>query len=463
MPSPALDADAPPSRAAFLLLTFSLALAPEPVILAAEFVFLGVCVLVSALLSGAEAVLQAPLTASVAPEAITRRLQALRARPRHLLLTLQLCNLLANLGAALMAVLLVVQLSWPAHWSSVWVLVATLLGITLLLLVLGEITPRLLASRYAAVLVHRLVGVLWVLQRLFFPIADLLVRLSQQVQQRLRVSERPLSPEELKALAGLNGTAGALSEAERALLASILEFGETTVREVMVSRLDIVALPITATFGEALARIRSSGHSRLPLYAEHLDNIVGILYAKDLLPYLGQADLNQPLDWARLARPPMFVPLSKKLDDLLRDFQRRKTHMAIVVDEYGGTAGLITMEDVLEEIVGDIRDEHDEREPALYVRLDAQTYRVDARMNLDDLVELLGISLDTESFDFETLGGLILHVLGQIPKPGDEVTYGPLQLRVETVDNHRIGQVWVHVIPPEVATSPSGHKPEEEA
>jgi len=461
LPSPALDADVPPSRAAILLLTFPLALAPEPVILTTELVLFLVCLLVSALLSAAEAALFAPWATSTVAEPV--RLQALRARPRHLLLTLQLLNLLANLGAALMAILLVVQLSGVARWPLTWALAAALLGVTLLLLIVGEITPRLLAGRYAVALVHRLAGVLWVVQWLFFPIADLLVRLTQQVQQRLRVAERPLSPEELEALAELNGKASALSEAERALLASILEFSQTTVREIMVSRLDIVALPITATFGEALARIRSSGHSRLPLYAEHLDNIVGILYVKDLLPYLGKAELNQPLDWARLVRSPMFVPLSKKLDDLLRDFQRRKTHMAIVVDEYGGTAGLVTMEDVLEEIVGDIRDEHDEKEASLYVRLDAQTYRVDARINLDDLAELLGIALETESFDFETLGGLILHVLGQIPKPGDEITYGPLLLRVETVDNHRIGQVWVQVKTPEMATSPLVQKPEEEA
>ncbi|ACY48991.1 hemolysin family protein [Rhodothermus marinus] len=414
--------------------------------------------LISALLSGSEAALLSlrtvGLTSGEATDPAVRRLQELLARPRHLIVTLQLLNTLANVGAALMAVVLAARLAWQVHWPPVLVLLVELLGVALVLLVMGEITPRLLAGRYAEPFARRMAAVVWVLQRALYPVADALVRLSAHVQRRLRAPERPLSPDELKALEVAQD--GMLGEDERELLAAILEFGETTVREIMVSRLDIVAIPETATFGEVLACIRTSGHSRLPLYAEHLDNILGIVYAKDLLPYLGRAELDQPLNWRDIARPAMFVPLSKRLDDLLRDFQRRKTHMAIVVDEYGGTAGLVTLEDVLEEIVGDIRDEHDETEPVLYEQLDEHTYRVDARMNLDDLAELLGIELDTESFDFETLGGLIFHLLGVIPEPGDEVQYGPLHLRVETVDNHRIGQVLVRVEPTPVAVRKNG-------
>ena len=156
------------------------------------------------------------------------------------------------------------------------------------------------------------------------------------------------------------------------------------------------------------------------------------------------------LDWTRIARPAIFVPLGKMLNDLLKDFQTKKTHIAIAVDEYGGTAGLVSLEDVLEEIVGEIRDEHDESEESLYEEVDANTYLFDARINLDDINEILGIELDTESYDFETLGGLIFHVTGSIPKEGDEVQFDSLRMRVETVENHRIGQVRVEIVPVEV-------------
>ncbi|MDQ7040238.1 MAG: hemolysin family protein [Rhodothermus sp.] len=443
-----MEADAPPSRVVFYLLTFPFELTSEPGALVLTGALFVLFLLISALLSGSEAALLSLRTAwqtvqgTVDP--VSRRLQEVLARPRHLILTLQLLNTLANVGAALMAMLLAARLTWMVHGPPALVLLTGLVVVAFVLLIVGEITPRLLAGRYAEPFARRIAAPVWVLQRVLYPLTDALVRVIVQVQQRLRGPERPLSADELKALE-IAGDGSMLGEEERELLTAILEFGETTVREIMVSRLDIVAIPEAATFGEVLERIRSSGHSRLPLYAEHLDNIQGIVYAKDLLPFLGRAELDKPLNWRELARPAMFVPLSKRLDALLRDFQRRKTHMAIVVDEYGGTAGLVTLEDVLEEIVGDIRDEHDEDEPVLYEQIDAHTYRIDARMNLDDLAELLGVELNTDSFDFETLGGLIFHLLGVIPEPGDEVQYGPLHLRVETVDNYRIGQVLVRV------------------
>lgn len=455
-----LEADAPPSRAVFYLWTFSGVLGLEPAALITAGVLFVLFLLISAWLSGSETALLSLRTvgrvAGAEADPALHRLQELLAYPRHLLITLQLLNTLAKVGAALTAVLLAAHLAARAPWPPAVMLPTALLGVALMLLVVGELTPRLLARRYAEIFTRRGVTMVWVLQRMLYPIADALVRLTAYVQQRFRASERPLSAEELKALEVIqNGSR--FGEDERELLTAILEFGETTVREIMVSRLDVVAIPETATFDEVLACIRTSGYSRLPLYAEHLDNILGIVYAKDLLPYLGEAALNRPLNWRELARPAMFVPLSKRLGDLLRDFQRRKTHMAIVVDEYGGTAGLVTLEDVLEEIVGDIRDEHDASEPVLYEQIDAYTYRVDARMNLDDLAELLGIELDTESFDFETLGGLIFHLLGVIPTPGDEVQYGSLHLRVETVENHRIGQVLVRVEPIPVAVRKNGN------
>jgi CBS domain containing-hemolysin-like protein len=271
-----------------------------------------------------------------------------------------------------------------------------------------------------------------------------------QIQHRIQrwlvpATPERLSSEDLKTMAEIGEAHGSLEEEERELIHSIVEFGDTAVRAIMINRLDVTAIPVTATLPEALALIRNSGHSRLPLYIDHLDNILGIIYAKDLLPYLRNGNGTPRIDWTRLMRPPMFVPQGKKLDDLLKDFQRRRTHLAIVVDEYGGTAGMVTLEDVLEEVVGEIRDEHDEAETEYYEKIDDYQYRFDARIDLDDLNDLLDLDLDTASFDFETLGGLIFHLIGDIPSEGEEVRHDRLMMRVETVENNRIRYVHVQV------------------
>ena len=281
------------------------------------------------------------------------------------------------------------------------------------------------------------------------PAAALFARVMMKLQALMNKPAERLSSDDLKVMAEVSEAQGALQEEERALIHSILEFGETTVREVMVSRVDVVALPETSTLSAALDLIRESGHSRLPLYREHLDQILGVIYAKDLLPYLG-SDSNkpeQPPDWEALARQPRFAPLSKKLDDMLADFQENTTHMAIIVDEYGGTAGVVTLEDLLEEVVGDIWDELDAPEVALYHAVGPSTWHVDARIDIDDLADALEVTLSTDAFDFETLGGLIYHLTGEVPVAGDEVRYGPLHLRVEEVDQHRIRHVLVTRMP----------------
>ncbi len=230
------------------------------------------------------------------------------------------------------------------------------------------------------------------------------------------------------------------------MLFALAEFGQTTAREIMVSRVDLAALPATATLDEALTAIRATGHSRFPIYVEHLDNILGLVHAKDLLSAAASPD--RPFGLTEFLRPALFVPESKPLDALLRQLRARRTHLAIVIDEYGGTAGLLTMEDLLEEIVGDMQDERDDEE-ALLLRRSADAFEVDARHNLEDLVEELDLELATDHFDFDTLGGLIYDRLGAVPEPGATCDYGPLRMTVETVHNHRIGRVLVEIVPPE--------------
>lgn len=409
--------------------------------------------LASAFFSGSEVALFSLDAAAVEAldsdgDSAAKRVHLLLEEPRQVLVSILILNTLVNVGAAILSAIMIASVATSLGWSPTWTVLAEMVALTFILLVVSEITPKLIASRDAPRFSRFVSGPLLALHRVLLPISRVLARSMSHVQRRLATTpDHHLSPEDLKAMAEIGEAHGTLEEEERELIYSIVEFGETTVREVMVSRLDIVAIPTTATLPEALEVIRTSGHSRLPLYVEHLDNILGIIYAKDLIPHLSQSNGSPRIDWTRLARPPMFVPLGKKLDDLLKDFQARKTHLAIAVDEYGGTAGLVTLEDLLEEIVGEIRDEHDEEESELYERLDEDTYRFDARVNLDELNEILGVDLDTEAFDFETLGGLIFHVTGEIPTEGEEIRYPPLQIRVETVESNRIGQALVRLDP----------------
>lgn len=376
------------------------------------------------------------------------RVLKLLERPRQLLISILILNTLVNVAAAVLAAVLTGAVAAAQQWNPTITLIIEMIVLTFVILVLSEITPKLIATRHATAFARSVSWLIMMLHRILYPLSDLLARSTRLMQSRIKPGTRRISSADLKTLADVGEAHGTLEEEERELIYSIVEFGETCVREIMVSRLDMVALPVTATLTETLDLIRESGHSRMPLYVDHLDNILGVVYAKDLLPHLNREDGSSRLDWARIARAAIFVPMGKRLHDLLKDFQTKKTHIAIVVDEYGGTAGLVTLEDVLEEIVGEIRDEHDETEEALYERVDEHTYRFDARINLDDINEIVGIELDTEIYDFETLGGLIFHVTGSIPEEGDDIEFDSLRMHVETVENHRIGQVRVEFLQP---------------
>lgn len=455
-PSSALDPDPASSGQLLLLLLQETGILLDPAALTLQIALLIFLLLASAFFSGSEVALFSAETSADSVngvgESTSRQLTTLLDQPQEVLVSILLLKTLSSVGATITAAVLVLRVAVAMGWNQTWTIVAEMIVLAFVLLVVAEISPRLIASRNVARARRFVAGPLLALHRLIAPLSRLLTRISSGVQQRIAARRsHHLSTDDLRSMAEIGEAHGTLEEEERDLIHSIVEFGETTVREVMVSRLDVVALPTSATLNEALEVIQTSGHSRLPLYVEHLDNILGIVYAKDLIPYLSQiengAHLSTRPDWTRQARPPMFVPLGKKLDDLLRDFQARKTHLAIVVDEYGGTAGLVTLEDLLEEIVGEIRDEHDEEELELFEQIDDQSYRFDARIDLDELNEVLGVELDTEAFDFETLGGLIYHVTGEIPTEGEEITYNSLLIRVETIESNRIGKAIVRVVP----------------
>ena len=319
---------------------------------------------------------------------------------------------------------------------------------TSLFLLATKVIPRIVSRRWAMPFGKSTSLFTWILHQVFSPLSRPATRWFNSTIGYGTPRMQYLSGDDLKAMADIGEAQGTIEEDERELIHSIMDFGDTTVREIMISRLDIDAIPFTATLEDALEMIQSTGHSRLPLYQDHLDNILGFVYVKDLLPYISPSSGLAPPNWRKTVRKPFFVPASKPLDDLLRDFQSMKMHMAIVVDDYGGTAGLVTMEDVLEEIVGDIRDEYDEAEEEMHEQIDEHTHRFDARINLDDLSDLLKIELDFESYDFETLGGLIFHLKGEVPGAGDQVEYESMTMRIESVENHRIGRVFIKLHPP---------------
>ena len=270
------------------------------------------------------------------------------------------------------------------------------------------------------------------------------------------VARRPVEEEEeaMLRLIELEEDQGTIEEDERKMIRGVFGLEETTVREIMTPRMDIAAVDTESTPEEAVRLIIERGFSRIPLYEKNADTIVGIIYAKDLIRYL--ADGTMPRQLRDVARPAFFVPESKRVDDLLTDMRRQRVHMAIVVDEYGGTAGLVSIEDLLEEIVGEIEDEYDRVEEQI-VRVSDTEALIDGRVGIDELNELFHTAIEAE--DFDTVGGCVFHLLGRIPTIGDEAETNGLNLQVLSVDGHRVKRVRVTVVekPPVETANGNGH------
>ncbi len=321
-------------------------------------------------------------------------------------------------------------------------LIVTVL-LALFTIVFGELVPKSIGLAYAERLAMLVAGPVEWIARVLGPIVWFLTRVTSGITRLLGVSmssEAQMTAEELKLIVERGGEQGILEAEEEQMINAVIELGDRRLHEVMVPRIAIVAMPVSATLDEAIDLIVEEGHSRVPVYDESVDEILGILYAKDLLPVLKIGAESRPTVRS-LLRAPLFVPESMSIDDLLHEFQRRKVHIAIVLDEYGGTAGLLTIEDLLEEIVGEIQDEYDVEEP-LIVRLSPDEARIDGRVDVDELSEIFEISIALEDADeYDTVGGLIFHRLGHVPRPGDEVRLDGLKLTVETTDGRRVGKV----------------------
>jgi len=312
----------------------------------------------------------------------------------------------------------------------------------IIMLIFAELVPETIAVQYSERLALWLARPLAIIAVLAMPMVHLMVWLSNLVSRMFGAEPRSEMPfvteEEIKTLVDAGEEEGVIQEEEKDMIYSIFELGDTLAREVMIPRIDLVALDVRTHMLEALDTIMEAGHSRIPVYEETIDNVQGLLYAKDLLPYLREGRTDVPLK--SILRQAYFIPETKKASDLLPDLQQRRVHMAVVVDEYGGVAGLVTIEDLLEEIVGEIQDEYDTEEPFVEFVTD-NVYVFDARVDLDDLNRLMDASLPTD--DSDTLGGFIYSALGKVPAVGDQVVFGDMDFTVQSVTGRRIKKVRV--------------------
>ncbi len=384
------------------------------------------------------------------------RVRRLIADPARFLAVIQIAiTFIGFLSSAVAAVALtsglaelIARVEWLKGSAEAIALVTVTVLVSLFSIVIGELVPKALALAYPDRTSLLLAGPVDVLGRLLAPVVAVLTGLTRMIVRPFGADvtkEAQITAEELKLIVERGGEEGVLEAEEEQMIHAVIELGESRVHEVMVPRIAIVGLDADVDLETAVDRIIEGGHSRLPVWEGSVDRVLGILYAKDLLPFLKKASGERPTVRS-LLRPPVFVPESMSIDDLLHEFQRRKVHLAIVGDEYGGTAGLVTIEDLLEEIVGEIQDEYDEEEE-MVVRLDDDSVRMDGRASVDEISDTWdGIDLDElleDRDEYDTIGGLVFHRIGGVPKAGDVVELKGVTITVESTDGRRVSKVLV--------------------
>lgn len=361
-------------------------------------------------------------------------------KPRDLLATILITNNLVNVGIIILSANLI-DLLFPSDYIGLSRWLIDIFGITSFILIFGEVMPKIYATRNVLNTVKLLTNVLYYLNSLP-PISwfrFLLVGGTSFFKKMLKKPKVKISSDEIEQALELTKEESSNDE-EQKILEGILKFGNTEVSQIMKSRIEVSALDYSTSFTDVLSHIKDSGYSRIPIFKESLDNIEGILHIKDLLPYLSEP---KSFNWKQFLRKPFFVPENKKIDDLLKEFQMLKMHMSIVVDEYGGVSGLLTLEDVLEEIVGDITDEFDETE-VVYSRIDDDTFVFEGRTSLIDFCKVFEMELkelDEIKGEADTLGGLIIEHAGRILKNNEYILIDKLKLTVESSDKRRIKMV----------------------
>lgn len=374
-----------------------------------------------------------------------KRLGFMLDQPRRLLATVLIGNTFANIIASVMAAVITGGLLTYIDAPELLVYTLEVIVLTFVILILSEITPKVISINNPLRVSRKLSGFVYAFFILLKPLSKLIAQSTNTLERVIPKSAQTFTSDDIKMMAEVSEQEGSIKEDEREIIENVIEFGSITVREIMTSRVNIIGVSMEDSLANVLERIRKHSLSRMPLYENDLDTIHGVIYAKDILPFIQAEGEETIINWKTISRKALFIPITKKLDDLLRDFQQEKTHMAVVVDEYGGTEGVVTMDDILEELVGEMVDESDEEEN-MYKRFKNGTYVFDAQIDLDEMEEILECSLTSEEDDFETLGGLIYHLTESLPTVGERVIFNELELTVHSVQKNRIKKVRVKVL-----------------
>ena len=404
----------------------------------------------SALLSGSEVAYFSLSPAEKHKVSITSTKKALYIRrnlesPEQLLATILVANNFVNVGIVILSSYTVDSFVDFTH-EPVLGFIVQVVVISFLILLFGEIIPKVYSTHHAIKFARFIAVPLYYTIKILRPVNSILIYSTSFVNNRIHAYSNHISVDELSQALELTSKTELKDDTE--ILKGIVKFGNKSVVEIMRSRVDVVSIDIDSNYDEVLKLITETGFSRIPVYTETFDNIKGILYIKDLLPYVSKGALFR---WQSIIRPPFYVPETKKIDDLLEEFQKNKVHMAIVVDEYGGSSGIVTMEDVLEEIVGEITDESDEEEK-FYTRLSENRYLFDGKTLLNDFYKVTGLEdniFDDVKGEADTLAGLILELKGEFPEKNDTITCKNCVFAIEAVDNRRIKQIKVEIRNPE--------------
>lgn len=364
-------------------------------------------------------------------------------QPKSLLSTVLILNNLVNIAIVTLTTFVTWTVFGAGATGIVIVLIQTI-GVTFAIVFFGEIVPKVFATKAKVPFSLMMAPIIYFFSVLVRPLSSFLMGISNVIEKRIEKKGYSLSVNELNQ--ALEITADDTSEEEKEILKGIVNFGTLAVKQVMKSRLEITAVEYSTDFHELMDKINKSGYSRIPVFRETIDNVEGILYIKDLLPHI---DEDEHFEWQSLIRKSLFVPENKKVDTLLKDFQRKRIHMAIVVDEYGGTSGLVTLEDLIEEIIGEINDEFDDVEDFFFKEIDPSTFVFEGRISLNDFCKKLEI--DPQIFEdvkgeSESLGGLLLELNSALPKNGAKLVFDKFEFTILAVDTKKIKKVKVRFL-----------------
>lgn len=373
---------------------------------------------------------------------ISRYVSNLLAFPRRLLITILVGNTLANVAISIISVSLVLEIARLYQVKVNVILTIQIILITIIILLFSELLPKVFASKHPKLTIKINVLPLYLISVIIYPVSEIIAETIRLTFIKLKFdkAKSAITEQELATLAELGHERGTLEEDEQEIITSFVESKSVLIGEVMIPRVDIVAVPFNINDKELIETINESGFSRFPVYKENLDKIIGIVHAKDLLHYLRSESFIQEETIAKIKRDVLFVPERKKISEMLKEFQQKKMHLAVVVDEFGGTAGLVTLEDIIEEIIGEIWDEHDPEENAIK-RISHDKISILGKVPVSEVNELLGEELIPASPDYDTIAGLVINKAGNIPKEGYSFKLNNYKLIVKEVLKRRIKRI----------------------